>query len=98
MAYKVISTLRFEISVQKTSLWINEVWSAKSADKFEQKVSAAITRIANNPGTGRLSAKKNVRSVLVTNHNRLYYRVNGKVITLLLLFETKQNPRRNKFD
>jgi plasmid stabilization system protein ParE len=98
MAYKVVSTLRFEISVQKTSLWLNEVWSAQSADKFEQKVSAAITRITNNPATGRPSAKKNVRSVLVTNHNRLYYRVKGKVITLLFLFETKQNPRRNKFE
>jgi hypothetical protein len=73
MAYKVISTLRFEISVQKTSLWLNEMWSAQSADKFEQKVSAAITRITNNLGTGRLSAKKDVRSVLITPHNRLYY-------------------------
>lgn len=98
MAYKIVSTLRFDASVQKTSEWLQHVWSLQSVEKFHQRLKLVITQVSNNPKIGRPAAKTNVRSVWVTKHNRMYYRVKDNVITLLLLFETKQHPNKNKYE
>ena len=99
MAYKIIVTAYFEETAAKTSQWLEDKWSAQSADKFDQKLKSAIERISKRPFTGRLSNnRKNIRSVPVTRHNRIYYSISNDTITLLELFETKQDPERNKFE
>jgi plasmid stabilization system protein ParE len=98
MAYVVNSTDRFELSVQRTMLWLIEVWSNQSAEKFALRLKSVIDQISQNPNIGRPAAKENIRSFFVTRHNRIYYRVKGNVITLLLLFETKQHPQKNKYE
>jgi plasmid stabilization system protein ParE len=99
MAYEIIVTDHFEETVAQTANWLQYRWSADSALKFQSKLLSIVVKISNRPGIGRVSLKdKTVRSVLVTKHNRLYYSISGNSIILLELFETKQNPRRNKFE
>ena len=99
MAYKIVVTENFEKTTAVTFRWLELVWSRQSADKFEIKLRAAIKRIAINPSIGRLSNKiTNIRSVPVTKHNRIYYSVVSDTIILLELFETKQNPTKNRFE
>lgn len=98
MAYKVNSTDSFELSVKETMYWLIEVWSMQSAEKFALRLKSVIDQISHNPNIGRPAKEENIRSIFVTRHNRIYYRVNGDVITLLLLFETKQHPNKNKYE
>jgi plasmid stabilization system protein ParE len=99
MAYQIVVTEYFEETTANTIRWLEAEWSSQSADKFEKKLKAAIERISKSPTTGKLSSHfKNIRSVLVTKHNRIYYKMEGEIIILLELFETKQSPQRNKYD
>ncbi len=98
MAYKLIITKKFENSAAKTSLRIQKEWSLKLALQFDKRLKDTINELILNPKIGRLSSKKNIRSLRVTKHNRIYYRISKTQITILDLFESKQNPKRNKYD
>jgi len=98
MAYKIIVTKKIEKSAAKVSQWLRNEWSIKSSNQFEKRLIETISEIILNPGIGRQSSKKNVRSLSVTKHNRLYYKISKTSIILLDLFETKQSPTRNKYE
>ncbi len=71
MAYKLIITKKFESSAAKTSLWIQKEWSLKLSLQFDKKLEDTINELILNPKIGRLSSKKNIRSLRVTKYNRL---------------------------
>src|ERR1700704_2950357 len=99
MAYRLVVTETFELSSANAIEWLRKEWSDKSALLFNEKLARAVETIIVYPTSGRLCAKfKNVRSVLVTKHNRLYYRFTRQTISLLELVETKQNPQKNKYE
>ena len=98
MAYKIIITEAFERSAAKTSEWITTNWSLLSAEKFDKKIMDIITSIILSPKSGRQSGRKNIRSRMVTKHNRIYYKFIQNTITILELFETKTNPKNNKYE
>lgn len=98
MAFKVITTKKFEKSAAKTSRWIEKEWSLKASLKFDKRIENVLDELAKNPTIGRISLKKDIRSLSVTRHNRIYFRVSEDQITILDLFETKTNPERNKYE
>jgi plasmid stabilization system protein ParE len=99
MAHKLIVTAYFEETVAQTSRWLKYRWSLSVSQKFEAKLLKVIENICKRPTIGRVSSKHQlVRSVLVTRRNRLYYTIDGESIILLELFETKQNPKKNKYE
>jgi len=52
--------------------------------------------LAKYPLTGIASQKIiDVRSILLTKHNRLYYRVKNNFIEILRVFDTRQNSMKN---
>jgi plasmid stabilization system protein ParE len=99
MAYRVEFTDTFVNSSKRTIKWLRKEWSDTSAKSFREKLSLSIEQIMKYPTAGKKSVKnKDVRSILVTKHNKLYYRISGKTIILLELFETKQNPKKNNYE
>lgn len=99
MAYKIEVTLKFEKSTAKTFQWLLKEWSERSAASFKVKVAEAIQRIGTLPKTGRISSRaKNIRSVPVTKHNRIYYRILKDKIQILDIIELKQDPKGNKYE
>jgi hypothetical protein len=50
-----------------------------------------------NPGIASTKEKK-IRSIVLTKHNKLYYRINNDLIEVLNIFDTRQNPKQNKYD
>ena len=99
MAYQIVVTENFVASVANTVHWLETEWPSQSALKFEKTLKAVIERISKNPGIGKISTYfENIRSLLVTRHNRIYYKIEGDTIFLLELFETKQSPLRNQYD
>ena len=58
-----------------------------------------MLRLINEPDSGRNSTKvPDVQWILITKHNKLYYRVKGEIIYVITLFDTRQNPNRNKYE
>jgi plasmid stabilization system protein ParE len=98
MAYKVKLNKRFVKKSLEIAEWIEKRWSKKEADKFVQTLNRAVLAISFEPGIGSSSSiKKDVRKFSITKQNTLYYRVSGSRIVFLLLFDTRRNPKKNKY-
>jgi hypothetical protein len=57
-----------------------------------------IEFIAKNPTVGKPSVKrKNVRSILFTPHNQIFYPYQNKTIEVLCLFDMRKNPKKRPY-
>lgn len=100
MAYKIIASKLFQKKVFALNTYLQEEWGLAVATEFNETLIKIILNVADQPGIGSVSKKKtDVRKILITKHNRLYYRLNdNNSITLLILFDTRQHPKRNRYD
>ncbi len=89
MAYRVIVKKRFSNKVQKVLTWLETEWSHKVAVEFLIKIDRRINLLITQPDIAIPSTKvKDVRGLLITRHNRLYYRIkDDKVIVLCIIQE-----------
>ena len=79
--------------------YLLQEWSVGIAAKFIDTVESRLETLSVFPGIGVPSVKEEkVRAIVVTKHNKLYYRVTDKFIEVLNIFDTRQNPQKNKFD
>lgn len=99
MAYKIRRSKEFLNNVLIVLSFIEKEWGIKSSIKFQKILESKIERLSINPKIGRaLSNNKNIRKLTITKHNRVYYRILKREINILTLFETKQNPKRNRYE
>ena len=76
MAYKIIVKKRFTNKVVKLLEYLEKEWGKNVAAKFLHKLDTRIDHLSTQPFTGiELRNYKNTRSILITKHNRLYYRI-----------------------
>jgi len=75
-------------------------WNEETAVRFIEITEYKIRQISSHPHIGIRSFRAdNVRSVLITRHNRLYYRIiSEQIIEIANIFDTRQNPSKNKFE
>lgn len=98
MAYKIIVKKRFTNKVIKLLDYLETSWSKEVAKKFLEKLDKRIDHLSNQPYTGiEIKTLKNVRSVLITKYNRLYYRIKDNDIEILNLYDTRINPQKNPY-
>ena len=99
MAYKIIVSKLFQKNSIALNSYLQAEWGTAVATEFHETLIQIVLTIANQPGIGSFSKKKkDVRKILITKHNRLYYRVKHKTITLLILFDTRRQPKRNRYE
>lgn len=73
-------------------------WSVDVASEFVDITSKKIHTISLQPLIGVSSKIGNdIRSILLTKHNRLYYKIFPLQIRILNIFDTRQNPDKNKY-
>ncbi len=79
-------------------LYLEEAWSVEIAEAFVVLTESRLEIVSQHPLIGIFSEKQNdIRSILITKHNRLYYRVDQNKLIVLNIFDTRQNPASNKF-
>ncbi len=68
--------------------------------RFIEIAEYKIKLIGIHPYLGRISAEnKDIRSILLTKQNRIYYRLlNGDIIEIVNIFDIRQDPQRNIFE
>lgn len=98
MAFKIRFNKRFIANAERLATWLEKEWSKKVADDFAKKLISVILAINKNPFIGSSSYRKlAVRKFNVTKHNKIYYRVKNNTITFITLFDTRQNPKKDRY-
>lgn len=99
MAYRIQINRRFKINVQQVYAYIATEFGNKAADNFLERLYIRIYSLSVTPFSGIVVPKyKDVRKIIISKHNKLYYRVKGKTITVLILFSSKLNPNKNRYE
>ncbi len=74
-------------------------WSYDIAENFVLKLEKKLETLCSQPLIGIAStSQKNIRSILITKQNRLFYRVKPNQIEILNIFDTRQNPQKNIYE
>ncbi len=98
MAYKIRWTAIALEDYERVIDYLIKMWSVNIATDFEEIVNKKLANLSGQPFIGIASQKKpTVISILLTKHNRLYYRITEQPIELLNIFDTRQNPEKNSF-
>ena len=99
MAIKVITKKRFENKVMKLLDYLNSEWNDSVAINFKKILLDKLNLLSNNPKLGtEVNSIKNIRSILITKHNRVYYKIEGNKIAVINMIDTRMNPKKNPFN
>ncbi len=80
----------------KLLYYLEADWGKTVADRFANKLEKRLDDLSGQPFTGIESDTfRNVRSILITKHNRLYYRIKETTIEVINLYDTRMNPEKN---
>ena len=98
MAYKIIYKKRFQNSLLNLSNYLEDEWGARITTAFLRLLFEKIATLQQQPLIGRKSDNvKNVRCILITHHNKLFYRIEKNKIAILDLKDTRINPTKTKY-
>ena len=98
MAYPIIVRKQFTNKVQEVLAYLEKEWSHKVAAEFLIKIDRRIDLLTKQPHIGVLSSKvKDVRGLLISRHNRLYYKITGGKLIILNMYDTRINPNKNPY-
>lgn len=70
-------------------------WNEDIALRFIELVEYKIENIAKHPFTGLPSKHSDIRSISITKHNRLYYKISKDWLEIVNIFDTRQHPDKN---
>lgn len=98
MEKKIVVSKRFRNNTLRVYQYLLKEFSAKTAYHFLDRLEERISFIIANPEAGKLSTKrKDVRSVLFTPHNQIFYRYHRNTIEILCLFDMRRNPKKKPY-
>ncbi len=98
MVNQIEFSKRYIYKLEKVYRYIAKEWSEKIAFQFIQKVHRKYEVLIQYPFIGRPSTKKrDVYSINIAKHNKIYYRIKRSVILMIDLRDTRMNPNKNPY-
>jgi len=98
MEKKIIISKRFRNNTLQVFQYLLKEFSTKTAHGFLAQLEKRIDFIISNPEVGKATVKrKNVRSILFTPHNQIYYRYQDNTIEILCLFDMRKHPGKKPY-
>ncbi|MDI9364711.1 MAG: type II toxin-antitoxin system RelE/ParE family toxin [Flavobacterium sp.] len=95
MARRIILSKRFTNKLAKLIAYLKIEWNKQVADEFSKELFSRIDTLSLQPFIGKPSNRKtNTRSILITKHNRMFYRVDGNLIKIVNMFDTLIHPKK----
>jgi plasmid stabilization system protein ParE len=79
-------------------VYLEKEWSITIVNEFLDKLEERMQAIKLRPTIGKVLAIKNSRSILITKHNRVYYRIEENKIIVLNMIDTRKDPKKNPFN
>lgn len=73
-------------------------WNLKIAENFIKDINYSVGNISRNPHLYSIAFEpEKIRSCVISKHNTLFYTLIKDKITILRIFDTRQNPNKLKF-
>ena len=79
-------------------LYLEKEWGQKSAADFIDKLVEKLTLIKKQPEIGSVTFYKNIRSILITRQNKVYYRIEKDRLETVNVIDTRRNTETNPFN
>jgi len=97
MSRTVIISKTAEKKLEKLFEFLLENWSLKVKSEFIKKLDKNINLIKTNPDSFPQSEKKvGLHKCVITKQTTLFYRYTNEKITIVTIFDTRQNPKKLK--
>ena len=98
MAYKIIYKKRFVNKLLKLLDYLKTEWGENVSEAFIVKLQKRLNTLSMQPYIGVPSSLiRPVRSILITKHNRLYYRIKDDTIEVINMYDTRSDPQKNPY-
>ena len=99
MAKEVKWTKTANKNFDKVIAYLESNWPEKVVIDFISRTSKLLDLLAELPEIGEevQDAKRKIRGILITKHNKLFYRVDKNTLIVLRIFDTRQNPQKLRF-
>jgi plasmid stabilization system protein ParE len=97
MAYQIVLKKRFINQLYKLLLYLEENWGYAVAAEFQKNIDTHSKLLEQQPNIGKTTAKVNARSILITPHNRIVYKISGDKIIIITMYDTRMNPKKNRY-
>ena len=82
----------------KTVSYLMENWPDKVVQDFIHHTEDILDLLSEHYELGEIQdSAREIRGILITKHNKLFYRVDGNRLIVLKIFDTRQNPRKLRF-
>ena len=96
MALQVVWTNNALEDYRRVIDYLLTIWTLKVASDFSTMLEERIDTLRTFPNVGIASTKYPlIRSIVITKHNKLYYRLHADKIEILSIFDTRQDPGKN---
>ena len=95
--YEIIYKKRFQKKFLNLINYLSTVWNIAVTNQFIETFQSRIETLSLNPNIGKQSSVLYVRTILITKHNRLYYRVKLKTVEIFNMYDTRLNPKNNPY-
>lgn len=98
MPKKIIWSSLSEKDLSDIMSYLNKEWDAKIANQFIDIIEKILKQISLNPKQFPLiNKKRKVRKCVITRHNSLFYQDRKEYISILRIYDTRQDPEKLKF-
>ena len=92
-------TKRAKKSANEIGAYILTTFGEKSFDKFCDELLHVVGLLADSPNLGRIESllehrSKLYRSLVVTKRSKLIYRIDGEIIYIVDVWDTRREPKK----
>jgi plasmid stabilization system protein ParE len=99
MALPIVWTINALEDYRRVVDYLLIEWTLKVASDFITILEERVDTLRSFPNVGIASIKyPRIRSIVITKHNKLYYRTHTDKIEILSIFDTRQNPAKNIYE
>ena len=75
--------------------YLTNNWTNREIKSFVQRLDKRLNLISVNPNLfPRTMRRRNVRKSVLTKHTVIYYKTMDNVVTIVTLFDPRQNPKK----
>ncbi len=95
--YKLLWSAQALNDLQKILDYLTEKWTVQEIENFAKRLDTRLNLIRLNPELFPVTAeRKNIRRSVLQKHTVVFYKKSGRVVTVVALFDARQNPTKLK--
>ena len=95
MALNVKINQKAKLRIYNIAEYLEEEYSMQAAKNFVQKVYQTIDKVAEHPTRGRkVPVSNTLQFINIDKHRQLFYRVHGTRLSVVDIFDTRQDPSK----